>query len=194
MDRIRDIEIGIKSIKTLDDRIELENEIEELSTSYTLEIYGDYEGLFYKRQIGLFLDTLSELYNKVHNIFMERKYDSMPFVIINWEDLKRIIGEEDANLIFDIFNDELDKFIFDNAYFTWPDYMYKTIDCSYESKLKFATMRDAKHVRKIYLDSFKDSFNVCFLNLTEDQLDELDIYTYCIDIFTLHHCVVCGGW
>lgn len=55
-------------------------------------------------------------------------------------------------------------------------------------------MRDAKHVGKLFLDSFKDSFNVCFLNLTEDQLDELDIYIYCIDIFTLHHCVVCGGW
>ncbi|HEY8889066.1 MAG TPA: hypothetical protein VIM70_02240 [Clostridium sp.] len=49
--------------------IELENEIEELSISYTIEIYGDYEGLFYKRQIGHLLETLNELYNKVHNIF-----------------------------------------------------------------------------------------------------------------------------
>ena len=35
MDRIRDIEVDIENIKTLEDRIDLENEIEELSTSYT---------------------------------------------------------------------------------------------------------------------------------------------------------------
>ena len=128
-----------------------------------LEIYGDSEGLFYKRQIGLLLETLDELYNKVHNIFMETKYDSMPFVIINWEDLKRIIGEENAKLIFDIFKDKLDKFIFDNVYFTWSDYKYKTIDFSYyEDKLKFATMRDAKIVGKLYRDNFNDIFNECF--------------------------------
>ena len=96
-----------------------------------LEIYGDYEGLFYKRQIGHLLDTLNELYDKVHNIFMETKYDSMPFVIIYWEELRRIIGEENANLIFDIFKDELDKFIFDNVYFMWPDYKCKTVDFTY---------------------------------------------------------------
>ena len=35
MDGIRDIELDIENIKTLDDRIDLENKIEELSTSYT---------------------------------------------------------------------------------------------------------------------------------------------------------------
>jgi hypothetical protein len=52
MSGIREIEFDIKNIKTIDDRIDLENKVEELSISYTLEIYGDYEGLFYKRQIG----------------------------------------------------------------------------------------------------------------------------------------------
>ena len=46
-------ESTIENIKTLEDRIDLENEIEELSTSYAIKIYGDSEGLFYKRQIGL---------------------------------------------------------------------------------------------------------------------------------------------
>jgi hypothetical protein len=194
MDGIRDIEVDIENIKTLYDRIELENKIEELSISYTLETYGDDEGLFYKRQIGLLLETLNELYDKVHNIFMETKYDSMPFVIINWEDLKRIIGEANAKLIFDIFKDELDKFIFDNVYFTWSDYKCKTIDFSYESKLKFATMHDAKIVGELYRDSFKDCNNECILDLTNEQLEELNTYTDCIDIFTLYRCVVCEGW
>jgi hypothetical protein len=61
MDRIRDIGVDIENIKSLEDRIDLEDEIEELSTSYTLEIYGDSEGLFYKRQIGLLLETKKQL-------------------------------------------------------------------------------------------------------------------------------------
>ena len=117
MDGIRDFELDIDNIKTLEDRIELENEIEELSTSYTIEIYGDSEGLFYKHQIALVLETLDELYNKVHNIFMETKYTSMPSIIIDWENLKRIIGEKSASRIFEIFKDKLDKFIFNNVYF-----------------------------------------------------------------------------
>ena len=74
MDGIRDIEADIENIKTLYDRIELEDKIEELSISYTLEVYGDSEGLFYKRQIALLLETLNELYDKVHNIFLCQRY------------------------------------------------------------------------------------------------------------------------
>lgn len=66
MDAIRDVELNIKSVKTHNDRVEIENKIEELSISYTLEVYGDCEGLFYKRQIGHLLETLNELYDKVH--------------------------------------------------------------------------------------------------------------------------------
>ena len=62
------------------------------------------------------------------------------------------------------------------------------------SKLKFATMSDAEYVGKLYRDSFKDSNNECILELTNEQLEELNTYTECIDIFTLHHCVVCGEW
>jgi len=39
MDGIIDIELNINKINTLYDRVELENEIEELSISYTIEIY-----------------------------------------------------------------------------------------------------------------------------------------------------------
>ncbi|MFT5873190.1 MAG: hypothetical protein ACI8WT_002132, partial [Clostridium sp.] len=95
---------------------------------------------------------------------METKYDSMPFVIIDWVNLSRIIGEENACLIFDIFKDGLDTFIFDNVYFTWPEYKYKTIDFTYyEDKLKFATMRDAESVGKLYRDSFNDCFGESIL-------------------------------
>jgi len=195
MDGIRDIELHIKNIKTLTDRIELENKFEELTISNTRKVYGDYEGLFYKRQIGILLGTLNQLYNKVYNIFMDIEYDSMPFVIINWEDLRRIVGVDNANLIFDIFKDKIEHFIFNNVYFTWPVYMCKVIDFSYfEDKLKFATMRDAKEVEKLYHDSFNDIYNICILDLTQEQVDELDSYTDCIDVFTLYRCVVCGGW
>ena len=195
MDGIRDIELEIENIKTLEDRINLEAEIEELSSSYTIEVWGDSEGLFYKHKISLLLEILDELYNKVHNIFMSTKYASMPAVMINWEDLKRIIGEKNASQIFEVFKDELDKFIFDNVYFTWPDYKYKTTDFYYyEDKLKFATMRDAKYAYKLYRENFNDIFKIPFLFLTEIQLEELDSYTYCIDILKLYHCVVCGGW
>jgi len=86
-------------------------------------------------------------------------------------------------------------FIFDNVYFTWPEYKCRTIDFSYfEDKLKFATMRDAKSVGKLYYDSFNDCFGEPILNLTKKQLSELATYTHCIDIFTLYHCFVFGGW
>lgn len=191
MGGIREIEFDIKNIKTLDDRIDLENKVEELSISYTLEIYGDYEGLFYKRQIGLLLKVLDELYTRVHLIFSETKYDSSPAVIINWDDLKRIIGLENATLIFDVFKDKIETFIFENVYLVWSDYKCRTIDFhNYEDKLRFATISDATEVGEL----FNSCFNECSLGLTDKQLGELDNYTNCIDINTLHRCVVCRQW
>ena len=74
IDSIRDIESCIENIKTLEDRIDLENNVNDLSNTYALEIYGEELGLFYNRQISILLPSLDELYNRIHNIFMERKY------------------------------------------------------------------------------------------------------------------------
>jgi len=43
-------------------------------------------------------------------------------------------------------------------------------------------MRDAKYVGKLYRENFNDIFKEPFLFLTEEQLEELDCYTYCINI------------
>ncbi|MBZ9685730.1 hypothetical protein G9F72_005120 [Clostridium estertheticum] len=45
-------------------------------------------------------------------------------------------------------------------------------------------MRDAKYVVKLYRENFNDIFKVSFLFLTEEQLEELDCCTYCIDILS----------
>ena len=73
MDNINGIEEAIHDIVNRVDRLDLERELEELITYYSLEIYGDDEGLFYKRQIGITLLTLDKLYDKIHNVFKDRK-------------------------------------------------------------------------------------------------------------------------
>jgi hypothetical protein len=191
IESIRDIQSRIDSIATLDNRIDLEDDVNELYRTYALEIYGDDEGLFYKKHIAIMLSTLDKLYDKIHNIFMERKYESSPAVIIYWEDLINILGKDTARQFFDIFKGEIENFIFENVYFIWSDYKCKTIDFNnYEDKLKFATINDAEEVQQLFLGCL----NLFRPEFTEKQLEELDNYSQCITVDTLYNCVACGEW
>ena len=191
IDSMRDIETRTDSIVTLEDRIDLENDVNDLSHTYTVEIYGDNEGLFYKKQISIILLSLDKLYDKIHSIFMERKYESSPAVIIYWDRLTTILGQDAAMQVFELFNGEIESFIFENVYFVWSDYKHKTTDFNNcEDKLKFTTLSDATKVRQIFLDCL----NIFRPEFTEAQLKGLDDYYHCISIDTLYRCVVCKQW
>lgn len=191
VESIRDIESRINDIKYLENRIDLENEVNNLSNCYTIDMFGDDEGLYYKKQILMLLSTSDKLYDKIHNIFMERKYHSSPAVIIYWENLKNILGYDNSRLIFDDFKEKVENFVFENVYFIWSDYVCKVVDFdNYEDKLKFGTVSDAKEVEELFLEclnEYKSEF-------TEEQLENLDIYSNCIKVDTLYRCVVCKQW
>lgn len=85
---------SIDNIEYIDDRFDLENEVNDLNTSYIIDIFGDDEGLFYKRQIYIQLKTLNKLYDKIHNIFMERKVQLIRAVVIYSGDLLMTIDKE----------------------------------------------------------------------------------------------------
>lgn len=191
VESIRDIELRINDIKNLKNRIDLENEVNDLINSYTIDMFGDDKGIYYKKQILILLPTLDKLYDKIHNIFMERKYDSIPAVIINWQALKDIIGRDNANLLFNDLKEKIENFVFDNVYFTWPDYVCKVVDFDdSEDKLKFVTVSDAKEVKELFLECLNEYTS----KLTEEQLDNLDCYSNCIKVDTLYRCVVYEEW
>jgi hypothetical protein len=103
IEAINDINSRISSIKLLEERIELESEVNELYHSTSLLIYGDDEGLLYKRQIISLLSTLDKLYDRIHNYFLNYKYAVRPAIVIFGDELIRLLGK--AN-----FFTALDKF------------------------------------------------------------------------------------
>lgn len=191
VESLRNIESKIRDIKNLENRIDLENEVNDLRNSYTIDMWGDDEGVYYKKQILMLLSTLDKLYGKIHNIFMERKYDSSPSVIIYWEDLKNIFGYDNAKLIFDNFKEKVENFVFENVYLISSDYVCKVVNFdNYEDKLKFGTISDAKEVEDLFLKCL----NEYKPGLTEEQINDLNCYENCIEVNTLYCCVVCEQW
>jgi len=54
---------------------------------------------FYKREILLLLKPLDELYNRIHNILMERKIQLRLAVVIYWDSLMQLFCEEDLQVL-----------------------------------------------------------------------------------------------
>jgi hypothetical protein len=191
VENICDIESRINDIKSLKNRIDLENEINDLNNSYTINMLGDDEGLYYKKQTLMLLPTLDKLYDKIHNIFVGKKYDSTPAVIIYWHDLKNILGYNNAKLIYNNFKEKIENFVFENVYFTRSGYVCKIVNFNNsEDKIKFSTITDARRVEGL----FSECLNEYISRLTEEQLNSLGCYANCIEINILYHCVVCEHW
>ncbi|MBK5241116.1 hypothetical protein [Clostridium sp.] len=188
IDSIRDIEASIDEISTLEDRIDLENEANELSTYYTLEIYGDDEGFFYKRQIGLTLLILDKLYETIHNIFIERKVQLRTATVICWDALTQLVGEEASEMIFIYFENSMAGVPYENVYYADPNY-YDYLGC-FKDMLCVDTQVQAENIKNIYYESlnfFKSLF-------TKKQLEILADSENCVHIDTLVRCVVCNEW
>ncbi|GKU29300.1 hypothetical protein [Clostridium folliculivorans] len=188
IDCLRDIEIRIDNIVSLDDRIELENEVTDISSSYTLEAYGDDEGLFYKQQIIKLLPTIDELYDKIHNIFRERKLRLRLATVITWDSVIQLFGKDLSEMIFSYFESRMSGIAYQNLYDTLSEY---SIDLGYfKDKLYVNTLAEAENIKNIYMESlnyFKSLF-------TEQQLNELDCYDNFVAIKNLAYCVVCHEW
>ncbi|MCT8978038.1 hypothetical protein N4T77_15705 [Clostridium sp. CX1] len=185
MDSIRDIEARIDNIAALEDRLDLENEIDELSHSLILETYGDDEGLFYKRQLILLAPVLNQLYSKIHNIFIGRKLEQKLAVIIYWDSLVQLFGDELAEMIFRFFESRMSGISCENVY----DYDSQDLGC-FKDKLCVNTLEEAENIKNIYIRSlnyFKSLYD-------EKQPEELDYNDNYISIKTLAHCVVCNEW
>lgn len=188
MDSIIDIESRIENIATLEDRLDLENKVIELSDSLTIETYGDDEGLFYKRQLMLLSPVIDELYNRIHNIFMERGLETKLAVIICWDSIIQLFGDELAEMIFRYFERRMSDIPYENVYD--PDPAYKSdLGCFYD-KLCVVSLDEAEKIKSLYIRSlnyFKSLY-------TKKQFKELDCNDNYVYTETLAHCVVCNEW
>lgn len=190
IESINDIESRISGIKDIDGRLELENEINDLSTSYIADMFGDDEGLFYKRQIYIQLKSLDKLYDKIHNIFMERKAQLRRAVIIYWDDLLSIVGNEIYSMILKCFQEQMKSVSYENLHYSCIDSKNTNeLGCSMD-KLYVKTLSQTKHIKKTYYKIF----NQYKSKLTNKQLDSLSSANNCIDIENLTYCVVCKEW
>lgn len=187
---INDIESRISGIKDIDDKFDLENEVNDLSSSYIIDMFGDDEGFFYKRQIYIELRTLDKLYDKIHNIFMERKVRLRRAVIIYWDELLSIVGNDIYNMILKCFQEKLKGITYEILDFLCPVPTSSTEIGYHTDKLHVKTLRQAQNIKKIYYESF----NQFKPNLTDKQLNYLSWSNDCIAIETLAYCVVCKDW
>lgn len=184
IESIQNIEAGIKNITGLKDRLELENEVIELSNSLTNETYGDDEGLFYKRQLMLLSPILDKLYSKVHNIFMEKAPELRPAVLICWDSLIQLLGPELGGMVLEYFESSMSGIAYNNVYYLDPTYSSEL--GYFEDKLCVNTPDEAEKIKSIYISSvnyFKSLY-------TEKQLEKLDYIEDYVYLTTLAHCVV----
>ncbi len=187
IESINDIESRISDIKDIDDRFDLENEVNNLSTSYTIDMLGDDEGLFYKKQIYIELKTLDKLYDEIHNIFIDRKVQLKRAVTIYWDDLRSIVGNEIYNMILKCFLEKMKGIHYEILDFLCAVPIKSTEIGYHTDKLHVKTLEQAKNIKKIYYQSVKQYKS----KLTDKQLDE--IYNW-ISIDKLAYCVVCKEW
>jgi hypothetical protein len=188
IETIRDIDSRISGIVLLEDRIELENEVNELAISSFLETYGDNEGLFYKVQIEYLISTLDDLYDKIHDLFMKRKPQLKHGVEIDRDELERIVGKEILATALVELEENLKYSSFENLYWEAP-----TIDFNIEIgriKLAFSTVGECKEIERL----FKKSINKNRSQLSKKQLEDLKDDNYHIYVVNFHQCPVCREW
>lgn len=190
IESINDIKSRISDIKDIDDRFHLENEVNYLNTSYIIDMAGDDEGLFYKRQIHIELKTFDKLYDEIHNIFMERKVQPKRTIIIYWDELFNIVGNEIYNMILKCFQEKMKGVTYETLNFlhadpaTGNEFRYNT------DKLYIRNLRQAQNIEKIY----SEIFNQFRSKLTNKQLNSLSDNNNCISVDNLAYCVVCKDW
>jgi len=190
VENIRDIKSRISNIERLDDRIDLENEVTDLHTSYIIDMWGDDEGLYYKRQILILLPTLDTFYDNIHNIFMQRKIQLRRATIICWDYLLQTIGKEIYDMIFSYFQSEMESVPYENVYSYYiSSDRCKELGC-FKDKLCVSTLKQAKAIKNIYYKSFNHFKSL----LTQKQLETLSDSDDCVYIHTLAYCVVCNEW
>jgi hypothetical protein len=188
IDSLREISPRVYHIKTLEDRLGLERDVNELHQSYSILIYGDNEGLFYKKQIAILLSTLNELYSKIHNIFINHKYIIKPSIIIYCEELINLVGEETFFLSLNKFKEVTRHIPFENI--DNPDPVKDTYLGFYRIKLCTDSLNSAKQLKKIFNKCLNNFGN----NLTQEQLEELKENDYHVTTANLYQCVVCREW
>lgn len=190
IESINDTESKISGIKDIDDRFELDNDVNDLSTSYIIDMFGDDEGLFYKRQIYIELKSLDQLYDKIHNIFIERKVQLRRAVIIYCDELFGIVGNEIYDMILKYFREKMKGITYEILDFLYADPTINTEIGYHTDKLRVKTLKQAQNIKKIYseiLNKFKSQ-------LSDKQLDSLSSANDCIDIQNFAYCVVCKDW
>jgi hypothetical protein len=93
-------------IETFDERVELENEMEEVIRQYRDLLWGDDEGNFYKREMFLLFDRMNRLHEEVHDILLHKEDQVYYAVMISWAEM---FDEEKeyAQTILELIEDEL---------------------------------------------------------------------------------------
>jgi len=185
---IRDIESRINDIEFIEDRIELENDVSELTLDYIRETYGDNEGLYYKIQIEHLISTLDDLYDKIHDVLIQRKPTQKHGVIIDQVELERIVGEEILGSALDELGDRISYSLFENLFNAEPtDRFDNEFGCSI--KLSFPTLKESKEVKRF----FEKTINKYSKQLTEEQIEILNESSY-IFLVNFWQCPVCHEW
>lgn len=188
VERIRDIESRIKDIENLEQRIDLENEVKELSLSLQIEVYGDDEGLFYKRQIINLISDLDIVYEKVNNALIEIKPQLKPGIMIDQDELESTVGEELLASALDDLEENIAYCFFENLYMKTPDTTF-TREVG-RIKLAFRTLSEAKEISR----QFVRSINQHKKRLNQEHIETLKENNYFVHITKFSQCPVCREW
>lgn len=88
------------SIEILEDRVNLENEMDEIIEDYKSYYLGDSENSFYKSQIIRLYKNILTLYDEIHNILIDKESFEYYGITIYWDDLKRDVVKDKLQNIF----------------------------------------------------------------------------------------------
>lgn len=190
IESIQNIELSIMEIKYLYDRTNLEDELNDLQTTYIIDMWGENESLYYKRQIQKTILSFDDIYQDINNIFITRKTVLRSAVVIYWYDLQTIIGKKLTKFILDSFIEDIRLHyngVFENVSpGAWPSYQIgEHID-----RLCVNTLDNAIEIRRIFYKYLVTNKKL----MTKKQRKQLSIESLCIRIKELCYCVNCGFW
>lgn len=190
IENIQNIELSIKVVENIYDRTNLEEELDELQRTYIIDMLGEDEGLYYKRQIQKTLLYFDDIHKDIHNIFITRKATLRIAVVIYWDDLQIIIGKQLTKVILDSFIDAIDLYYngtFENVYpGAWPSYQIGEDT----DRLCVNTFANAIEIRRIFFKCLAIYKKL----MTKEQRERLSVDPLCIRIKKLSYCVNCGFW
>jgi len=147
------------NLETIEERIQIENEMDEVIEDYKSYYLSDLENSYYKSQIIRLYEKLLILYEEIHDILKNKRPFVYYDVTIYWAELKLFIDKE---ILQKIFKD--------------------LIQCLEQSKIEFRNLSyDANNEFELSLMNYKDIICV------ETKSEQKTIIKILMDIFAKYY-------